>query len=97
MVIKIFRNPDRYEEGIATDTIASMKVKKNNSKNKPKETEVWLMYKINNPLRRKPTDKKTKSKILMISTWIYPGRTKKGDSIPIPEEILAELETILYD
>jgi len=33
MVIKIFRNPDRYEEGIATDTIASMKVKKNNSKN----------------------------------------------------------------
>jgi len=81
----IFRKPDRTEEGIAPGTIAAMQVKKSNSA-KQKETEIWLMYKIN---------KKRKSRVTMISAWRYPGRTKKGQMIPIPPEILEELQSIL--
>ena len=72
---RVFRHPERIEKGIVENTIAVMQVA--GSKKHP--YEIWLMYQLN------------KQKIKMISAWRYPGRTKPGDKIPVPEEILAEL------
>lgn len=35
------------------------------------------------------------SKVTMISAWRYPGVSKPGTAIPIPDDIMAELEKIL--
>lgn len=48
-----------------------------------KPSEIWLMY-----------QKKGKKKI-MISAWRYPGTSPVGEPIPIPEDILEELKTLL--
>ena len=34
------------------------------------------------------------SRILLISAWRYPGVTKPGAKVPIPDDVLAELENI---
>ena len=76
-VTRIFRKPERVEEGIAPDTIASMQV----TGTKKHPTEVWLMYQV----LKKPKG------IKVISTWRYPGRTPKGVRPDIPEDTLEEL------
>ncbi|MEK7582815.1 MAG: hypothetical protein AAB483_00180 [Patescibacteria group bacterium] len=48
-----------------------------------KKQEVWVMY----------TEMGTKKKI--ISAWRYPGVSPLGRKIPIPDEILQELEGVL--
>ena len=72
----ILKNPDRHEEGIAPNTNASMK---RNDTPKRKE-ELWIMYQKRGP------------KSLMISAWRYPGKSKPGKEIPIPEDILEEIK-----
>ena len=83
----ILTSYDRKEEGIAPKTQAVMK---RNDTPKRKE-EVWLMYqnvpKVNPPVGG------LKSKIILISAWRYPGISKKGAKIPVPDEILAEIQT----
>ena len=79
-IIRIFRRPDRIEEGIAPETMAAVQAKKSISAHKPKHEELWLMY-----------QKKPNKKIILISTWRYPGKTKPGQTVPIPSEIVAEL------
>lgn len=74
---RIMRNPKRVENGIAENTIAVMQP----AGTKKKPTEVWAMYAIKG--RRK----------LVISAWKYPGVSKVGKQIPIPSDILAELES----
>ena len=38
---------------------------------------------------------KTKNgKLLIISAWRYPGTTKKGNEIPIPDDTLAEIDKL---
>lgn len=81
-VLSILKRPARKEEGVAQDTVAAMKIHKSSGKIK-KETEIWLMYQTKN------------KKINLISTWRYPGRTKPGDRVPIPEDIAEELANIL--
>ena len=56
---RIFRHPERIEEGIAPNTVASMQTRKKNiasrSKNadlrfknkKPNTEEIWIMYQLN--------------------------------------------------
>jgi hypothetical protein len=94
-ILNLLRKPERIEKGIADGTSAAMKTNKvfgNPTKKllnivvpgqpqKPKKApgEVWLMYR----------DTKTERKI--ISAWRYPGVTKPGESIPIPQDILNEL------
>lgn len=75
---RVLRNPDRKEEGIALETLAVMQ--KTGTKKHP--TEIWMMYQI------------IKSKIKVISAWRYPGISPVGKEIPIPEDILEELEKI---
>jgi hypothetical protein len=79
-VLKIFRKPDRKEEGIAEGTIAAMQI----TGTKKHPTEAWMMYVV----LRKPKG------IKIISAWRYPGRTPKGERPIIPEDTLAELERI---
>ena len=80
----VLREPKRVEEGIAPRTTAAMR---RNDKNKKKE-EIWIMY-------QKATNKRKLGgpKILMISAWRYPGVSKAGAPIPIPEDIVAELNS----
>lgn len=79
LIKRILRNPDRVEEGIAQKTIAVMKDKSTKSQ----EREVWVMYQLLKSQRKK-----------IISAWIYPGKTKPGKEIFIPDEVLLELERI---
>jgi hypothetical protein len=92
----ILRRPERKEKGIVPGTTAVMMTNKTLFKQKqitvagawqkPRKApgEIWLMYKDatkrdEGPIRR------------IISAWRYPGITKPGDAIPIPEDIMLEL------
>ena len=90
-LMNILRNPDRKEKGIVDGTAAVMKTNKiffkvkqvtlKEAWQKPKRApgEVWLMYRDTKDLRK------------IISAWRYPGISKPGEEIPIPEDIRQEL------
>ncbi len=84
-VKRVLRYPVRVEEGIVPATIAAMQ--EAGSKKHP--YEIWVMYAIeksqNNNLK---SPRKT---IKIISAWKYPGKTKPGSPIPIPQDILEEI------
>ena len=93
--------PKRKEEGIAPNTTAVMK---RNDRGKKKE-EIWVMYQKTNykqqTINQKPTQNPSGywlnpsgSRALMISAWPYPGVSKKGNAIPIPDDIRDELDGI---
>ncbi len=74
----VIKSHDRKEQGIAPNTLAVMK---RNDTPKRKE-EIWIMYQI----------QPKSAKYTMISAWRYPGKSKAGKQIPIPDEILAEIK-----
>jgi hypothetical protein len=74
-VKRVFRHPGRVEEGVAENTLAAMQ----SAGSKKHPYEVWIMYQLG------------KDRIKIISAWRYPGVTKPGDRVPIPEDILEEL------
>ncbi len=76
-VLRIFRRPDRIEEGIAPGTIAAMQI--TGTRRKP--TEAWTMYVV---MKNKPL-------IKIISAWRYPGRTPQSERPVIPQDSLEEL------
>ena len=76
-VLRVFRKPDRKEEGIAPETLAAMQV----AGTKKNPTEIWVMFVVVKRLKG----------IKIISTWRYPGRTPVGQRPKIPEDILEEL------
>jgi hypothetical protein len=80
----VLRAYDRREVGLAEGTVAVMK---RNDTQKRKQ-ELWVMYK-------ETEAKKKRKQLVMISVWRYPGVTKKGDEIPVPEDVLEELKRIL--
>lgn len=80
----VMKNPDRKEEGIAPNTSAVMK---RNDTPKRKE-EIWVMYQKKSKIRGQM------SKVI-ISAWRYPGISPKGKEIPIPEDILRELDNVI--
>jgi len=92
----ILNRPERKEQGIVPGTTAVMKTNKvffkakqitvTDAWKKPKKApgEIWLMYKdaknvSEGQIRR------------IISAWRYPGISKPGEAIPIPEDIREEL------
>lgn len=82
-VKRVINSPKRKEEGIAPGTIAVMQP--NSSKH---SYEFWAMYKILKgglPAGRQ-------GRIRIITAWKYPGRSPIRGPIPIPQEILEELE-----
>ncbi len=82
----ILKSPTRVETGIAEGTVAAMK--KSLTKKRPEE--IWIMYQVTSNKRQATRDGKP-TRMLMISAWRYPGVSKPGATIPIPEDILDEL------
>ena len=100
-LFSILRSPERKEQGIAPGTTAVMKTNPTSQKLRgtskilgdnqkklalPKPLrrrapgEIWLMYRDAKDFRK------------IISAWRYPGISKPGEEIPIPEDIRLELE-----
>jgi hypothetical protein len=87
----ILRNPERIEKAIVPGLIAVMKTNKIFFKEKkvdikkawmqPKKSpgETWIMYKDTKDFRK------------IISVWRYPGISKPGEEIPIPEDIKKDI------
>jgi len=94
-VLSVIKKPNRVETGIAPETIAVMQIT-GTGKN-PKE--IWVMYqtkkqkKINQLLDKNP--KFRMSKITIISSWRFPGRTKEGRFPEIPQDVLEELSKLI--
>ncbi len=98
-LLNILYKPERKESGIAPGTTAVMKTNKilfkekkitlKNAWSRPKKApgEIWIMYQ----------DIKSKGTRKIISAWRYPGVSKPGEEIPIPEEIRQELLKNNYD
>ena len=103
-LLGILYRPERKERGIVPGTMAVMKTNKTYGNktvslfrdkkpgNPPKAEafrrarapgEIWLMYK-DVRIASVPTRK-------IISAWRYPGISKPGEEIPIPEDIRQEL------
>ena len=91
-LLGILYRPERKEKGIAPGTSAVMKTNKVFFKTKqisldkawrPKKApgEIWLMYKDTKDFRK------------IISAWRYPGISKPGEEIPIPQDIKTFLES----
>lgn len=74
-LLRILRNPERKEIGIAPITVAVMQ----RAGTKKHPTEIWLLY------------QKEKKKIKIISAWRYPGISPVREPPPIPEDILWQL------
>ena len=79
----VLKNPSRKEEGVAPKTTAVMM----RADTPKKKNEIWIMY------QESKLDKFKKIKI--ISTWRYPGVSPKGNEIPVPNDILEELENLI--
>lgn len=75
---------DRKERGIAPGTTAVMK--KSGSKKNPQE--IWAMYQD----KEITQDGIKTERRIVITAWRYPGISKPREKIPIPEEVLKELE-----
>ncbi len=91
-VFTVIRKPERKEKGIAPKTTAVMQSNKpflktsvptspeaSSWRSKKAPGEIWVMY-VDAPSLRK-----------IISAWRYPGVSKPGEAIPIPEDIRQEL------
>lgn len=83
----IMARPDRKEEGIAPDTLAVMK----RHDTPKKKEEMWVMYATSGE-KEGVKPRFGGSKKVMISTWRYPGKSKPGKLIPIPDDILEEIQ-----
>lgn len=86
-LLGILHKPERKELGIVPGTVAVMQTKKVYSNPRSKLSkfqkkapgEIWLMYKDSKEFRK------------IISAWRYPGISKPGEELPIPNDILKEL------
>lgn len=94
---RVLRNFDRKEEGIAPETLAVMQ--RTGTKKYP--TEIWLMYQIIKPRTKNPAptgrgspNRIGRQKLKVISAWRYPGISPVDKEIPIPQDVLEELEKI---
>jgi hypothetical protein len=82
-ILRIIKNPQRKEEGIAPGTTAVMQ----NYGTKKHQKEIWVMYQIKKVKSQNP-------KVKIISAWRYPGKSPIGKPPPIPEDTLKELENL---
>ena len=93
LIKRIVRFPKRKEDGVAPKTVAVMQPTSS------KKQEIWVMYQpISQKLigkRQLPTSNFRQNKIRVISAWRYPGVSPVGKKIPIPDEILQELNDLV--
>ncbi|MBI2064035.1 MAG: hypothetical protein HYT65_03540 [Candidatus Yanofskybacteria bacterium] len=93
LIKRIVRFPKRKEDGVAPKTIAVMQPTSS------KKQEIWVMYQLR---RQQGPESYTYGKAVsseekktIISAWRYPGVSPVGKKIPIPEEILQELNDLI--
>lgn len=101
-VLRVVNAPQRVEEGVAPGTMAGMQ--KAGSGKKP--WEVWVMWRdertkgdSSSPKQKVQSNKlatfdsrlSTCRKII-ITAWRYPGTSPVRGAVPIPSDVLAELE-----
>lgn len=100
LIKRIVRFPKRKESGVAPKTTAVMQP----TSNKKNPQEIWVMYQqINqksNLKNQKPEGQILNSRfqipaVRIISAWRYPGVSPIGKKIPIPDEILQELDDLI--
>ena len=96
-------SPKRVEEGIAPGTVAVMQV----AGTRKKPHEIWVMYQeLNAKVKNQNAKlKKYKFEILriglkparkrIIAAWRYPGVSKPRGPVPVPDEILKELDSLV--
>ena len=92
-VLGILRKPERIEKAIVPGLVAAMCTNQPSHKAPARQSkifskwgsakkspgEIWVMYKNSKEGRK------------IISAWRYPGITKPGEEIPIPEDIRSEI------
>jgi hypothetical protein len=101
-VMRIVRAPERTETGVAPGTFAGMQ--RTGTKEKP--TELWAMWRTERKKgnARVPESDSVDSRfalsasllsrerLVIITAWRYPGVSPIRDEIPIPSDVMAELE-----
>src|SRR3989337_3164671 len=92
LIKRIIRYPKRLEEGVASDTFAGM-VPVGSSK---RPQEIWVMYQ-KNAKRKTQSEKLLSGKIIIISAWRYPGISPVREKIPIPQDVLGEIEELMKE
>lgn len=90
-VKRVVRHPERMEKGIAPGTIAVMQ-----PANTKKTQEYWVMYvdlrKPSKRTRSTSSGSSPSARKKIITAWRYPGVSPVRETIPIPDEIVRELE-----
>ena len=92
LIKRIIRYPKRLEEGVAPDTFAGMTPA--GSSKRPQE--IWVMYQ-KNAKRKTKSEKLLSGKIIIISAWRYPGISPVREKIPIPQDVLGEIEEVIKE
>jgi hypothetical protein len=97
-VLRIVNAPQRMEQGVVEGTLAGMQ--KAGTPKKP--WEVWAMWREEHPDKRQPTSNKSgvvdshlsfvRPRKVIITAWRYPGTSPVRGAVPIPSDVLAELE-----
>lgn len=97
-LLGILHRPERKEKGIVPGTMAVMKTNKvffkekkitlTNAWKKPTKApgEIWIMYKDVKGFSKESGQIKK-----IISAWRYPGISKPGEEIPVPQDIKNEI------
>ncbi len=90
-VLRVIRAPERVEEGVAEGTLAAMQT----AGTKARPWEIWVMWR--EVQKRKTENEKrevlfSQSQKIIITAWRYPGVSPVRERVPIPSDILAELE-----
>ena len=90
-VMRVVRAPVRLEEGVAPGTLAGMQC----AGTKAKPTEIWAMWR-EEQTKRSSFDAKAgitaQPRRIIITAWRYPGTSPVRSKVPIPDEVLAELD-----
>lgn len=94
LVKRIVRFPKRIEEGIVPGTTAVMQPRIVGGKTKE---EIWVMF-VESEKPKKETSVNAQfltAKRKIITAWRYPGQSPIRAQIPIPADIMAELEAAM--
>jgi len=79
------RAPERIEEGIVDGTLAAMQT----AGTKARPWEIWVMWRER---KKAVVDVLNPNQKVIITAWRYPGVSPVREKVPIPSEIVAELE-----
>ena len=85
-VLRIIRAPDRIEEGIVDGTLAAMQT----AGSKARPWEAWVMWR--EEVKNKKRDILMPNRKIIITAWRYPGVSPVREKVPIPSEIISELQ-----